>query len=93
MYPRRKYQLHEAVMQFTFSCAFSGDYFVAMRGIAGADYAGLSWIGKIDCLDETYPFSKWSEKRLGELACQRRQTMRQCCGGNLPRQKSVAKIS
>lgn len=60
-----------------FSCAFNNDYSVGTRGIAGADYAGFSWIGKIDCLDETYPFPKWSEKPLGELACPRRQTMRQ----------------
>ncbi|MDX8516465.1 hypothetical protein [Mesorhizobium captivum] len=59
--------MHEAVMQFAFR-TLSGDYSVGTRGIAGADYAGFSWIGKIDCLDETYPFPKWSEKPLGELA-------------------------
>ncbi|MUT27368.1 MULTISPECIES: hypothetical protein [Mesorhizobium] len=63
-----------AVMQFAFSTVI----IPCTQGIAEADYAGFSWIGKSDCLDETYLFPKWSEKPLGELAFPRRQTMRQC---------------
>lgn len=55
-----------------------------MRGSRGL-VKSIVWMRRIRFLN--------GRKPLGELACLRRQTMRQCCGGNLPRQKSVAKIS